>query len=117
MEILQSLQVVHACRLTHMWQKDDALLNDVKSTDQVYDKLSKEKTHMISETITLPRFIDNRKFNLYKSSETNSALSDTETLIYTFKLAQLVMNMIEFSSRDCIALNYLPQIINNVRKF
>ena len=46
MEILQGLQVVHISRLTHLWQKKiGALLNDGKSTDQIYTKLS--------ETITL----------------------------------------------------------------
>ena len=54
MEILQGLQVVHISRLTHLWQKKiDALLNDGKSTDQIYTKLSKENFCTVSETITL----------------------------------------------------------------
>lgn len=95
----------------------DALLNYRKSTDQIYAKLSKENTPTVSETITLPKFIDNRKFNLRKSNETNSVLSDAETLIYTVKSVTSMMNMIVFSSRDYIAFNYLPQKINNAKKF
>ena len=37
----------------------DDLLNDRKSTDPVYAKLSKESTCTISETITSPNFIEN----------------------------------------------------------
>ena len=44
-------------------------------------------------------------------------LSEAETLIYTVKSVTSMMNMIVFSSRDYIAFNYLPQIINNVKKF
>ena len=92
-------------------------MNDGKSTNQVYAKLSKENTRTVSETITPPKFIDNRKFNLRKSNETNSVLSEAETLIYTVKSGTSMMNMIAFSSRDYIAFNYLPQIINNVKTF
>ena len=40
-------------------KKVDDLLNDRKSTDQVYTKLSKENTCTISEPITSPKFIEN----------------------------------------------------------
>ena len=95
----------------------DAWSNDGKSTDQVCAKLSKENTRTVSETITSPKFTDNRKFNLRKSNETNSVLSEAETLIYTVKSVTSMMNMIVFSSRDYIAFNYLPQIINNIKNF
>ena len=95
----------------------DGLLNDRKSTDQVYAKLSKENTCTISETITSPRFIDNRKFNIYKSNKINSVLSEAETLIYTVKLVTSMMSMIVFPSSDYIAFNYMPKIIINVKKF
>ena len=98
-------------------EKLDTFLNDGKSTDQVYAKLSKENTRTVSDTITSPKFIDNGKFNLRKSNKTNSVLSEAETLIYTVKTVTSMMNMTVFSSRDYITCNYLPQIINNVKKF
>ena len=79
--------------------------------------ISKENTRTASETTTSPKFIDNRKFNLRKSNKTNSVLSEAETLIYNVKSVTSMMNMIVFSSRNYIAFNYLPQIINNVKKF
>ena len=79
--------------------------------------ISKENTRTTSETTTSPKFIDNRKFNLRKSNKTNSVLSEAETLIYNVKSVTSMMNMIVFSSRDYIAFNYLPKIINNVKKF
>ena len=74
----------------------DALLNDGKSTDQVYATLSKENTLTFSETITSPKFIGNRKFNLRISNETNSVLSETEPLTYNVKSVASMMNMIIF---------------------
>ena len=70
---------------TQYYRKDSSLFHEVHkrlasalSTDQVYNNLSKAAAETVSETISGPKFVNNRKFAL-KTEHSNVQRKDTKS--------------------------------------
>ena len=105
------------------FRKDEFLLSKVDnmlgkglSTDKIYNNLTKQKTNTVSETITGPKLIDNRKYTAYRNSSAESKLTEAEVLISSFASNNLVENVI-FTKDRYVSFNTLPQMINDLYRF
>ena len=70
----------------------------------------------MSETITNPKFIDNRKY-IKKSTSSDTNFSEPESLIYEVKSEKSMIQTVVFKNRDYLAFNCLPEMMCNLKKF
>ena len=88
------------------------------STDQIYTGLIRDEARTVSETLANPKFIDNRKYLLKMDKNLQSSTaSEAETLIHQVKDTKCMLNTVVFSPVDYVAMNYVPAMIDNLRKF
>ena len=74
----------------------------------------KVRTNTVSETMLLPKLINNQKF---AKKETNgNVLSKAEALIYNEKSITSLMSTVVFSERDNVSCNFLPHTISNLKR-
>lgn len=98
----------------------DELLQAGLSTERVYCKMTKKNPSSLSETITNPKLIDNRKCagkkeaNQLKKSSCDH--SEAEALIASLQSLQLV-NSVTFNKEQYISVNYLPSMLNDLNRF
>ena len=87
-------------------------------TDKVYNTLIKEKTTTVSETITDPKMIENRKYKNMKatSSETTLERSEPETLIRSLQTIPL-NSSVTFTKEQYISVNSSPNMLNDIYRF
>ena len=96
----------------------DNLLEEGMPTDKVYNTLIKEKTTTVSETITDPKMIENRKYKNMKatSSETTLERSEPETLIRSLQTIPL-NSSVTFTKEQYISVNSSPNMLNDIYRF
>ena len=87
-------------------------------TDKVYNTLIKEKTTTVSETITDPKMIENRKYKNMKatSSETTLERSEPETLIRSLQTIPL-NSSVTFTKEQYISVNSSPNMLNDIYRY
>ena len=87
-------------------------------TDKVYNTLIQEKTTTVSETITNPKMIENRKYKNMKatSSETTLNHSEPETLIRSLQTIPL-NSSVTFTKEQYISVNSSPNMLNDIYQF
>ena len=96
----------------------DNLLEEGMPTDKVYNTLIQEKTATVSETITDPKMIENRKYKNMKatSSETTLNHSEPETLIRSLQTLPL-NSSVTFTKEQYISVNSSPNMLNDIYRF
>lgn len=106
------------------YRKDPSLIHTVDkqlatgmSTDQVYNNLSKVETKTLSETISGPKFVENRKY-LSKSEqiEVKEKTSETEQMIASLKANPLVSS-VTFTKEEYISVNSTPYMLEDLYRF
>jgi len=89
------------------------------STDRVYSTIAKKKGETVSQTVTGPKVIDNRKYASKKASESNSQQdvhSEAEVLVSSLQTIPLV-NSVTFSKEQYVSANVLPNMLNDLFRF
>ncbi len=106
------------------YRKDPALFNEIDelldkgySTDKVYCEIAKRKEHSVSETVTGPKMIDNRKFATKMKDNNNmpqKTLSEVENLVSSLQEADSMVNTVIFDKEQYISVNFLHQMIDDL---
>lgn len=109
------------------YRKDPLLSHEVDkqlasglSTDQVYNNLSKARAETVSETISGPKFVDNRKFAL-KTEHSNverkdRRSSETEQLISSLHTNPLVSSVV-FTKEEYVSVNCTQYMLEDLNRF
>jgi len=109
------------------YRKDPSLSHEVDkqlasglSTDQVYNNLSKARAETVSETISEPKFVDNRKFAL-KTEHSNeerkdTRSSETEQLISSLHTNPLVSSVV-FTKEKYVSVNSTQYMLEHLHRF
>lgn len=108
------------------YRKDPKLLKEIDhmlemgmSTDRVYSTIAKKKEETVSQTVTGPKVIDNRKYASKKASESNNqqdVRSEAEVLVSSLQTIPLV-NSVTFSKEQYVSVNVLPNMLNDLFRF
>ena len=75
------------------------MLQKGMSTDRVYSTIAKKQEETVSETVTGPKVIDNRKYASKKACESNNqqdVRSEAEALVFSLQTIPLV-NSVTFT--------------------
>lgn len=119
----------NACKpqASQYYRKDPSLCHEVDkqlasglSTDQVYNNLSKARAETVSETISSPKFVDNRKFAL-KTEHNNverkdTRSSETEQLISSLHTNPLVSSVV-FTKEEYVSVNCTQYMLEDLHRF
>ena len=75
----------------------------------------------MSENISNPKFIDNRKYYLSQQEKDDRVvvpeISEAEVLIYNVKPTDCMLLSVVFNRRGYVASNHLSEVLANVKKF
>lgn len=99
-----------------LFEEIDELLGKRYSTDKVYCQIAKKKEQSVSETVTGPKMIDNRKYAA-KNKENLSGKeteSEAENLVSTLRETDSMVQTVIFCKEQYISVNFLPQMINDL---
>ena len=100
----------------------DNMLEKGLSTDQVYTFVARKGAGTVSETISGPKLVDNRKLLMTERDSSNttcankpftSEAGDMISLLRSNDLLQFVT----FAKEHYVALNLLPQMLNDLHRF
>ena len=104
-----------------LMEKVYELLQSNASTDAIYNQLTKDTVKTVGENISNPKFIDNRKHYLAQQEKEGRVVlperSEAEVLIYNVKSTNSMLQSVVFNQRGYVALNHLPEVLANVKKF
>ena len=102
-------------------KKVDELLQSNSSIDAIYNQLTKDTLKTVSENISNPKFIENRKYYLSQQEKDNRVvvpeISEAEVLIYNAKPTNRMLLSVVFNRLGYVAFNRLPEVPANVKKF
>ena len=102
-------------------KKVDELLQSNSSTDAIYNQLTKDTVKTVSENISNPKFISNRKYFLAQQGKEDRFVvperSEAEVLIYNVKPTNRMLLSVVFNKRGYVAFNHLPEVLANVRNW
>ena len=90
------------------------------STERIYSKLAREKEATVSQTVTGPKVIDNRKHASKKAASENCIQhhkrSEAEVLVSSLQTIPVV-NSVTFSKDQYVSVNFLPNMLNDLYRF
>ena len=108
---------------TSYYRKDPALFHEIDelldkgySTDKVYCLITKKKKHSVSETVSGPKMINDRKYaakNKENFSEKETG-SEAENLVSSLRETDSMAQTVIFCKEQYITVNVLPQMINDL---
>ena len=86
--------------------KVDELLQSNSRTDAIYNQLTKDTVKTVSENISNPKFIDNRKYYLSQQEKDDKVVvperSEAEVLIYNVKPTNRMFLSVVFNQGDML---------------
>lgn len=97
----------------------DGMLEKGMSTDGIYSNISKQKEATVSQTVTGPKVIENRKYTSKKPSLDDiqpEVHSEAEVLVSSLHTVPMV-NSITFSKEQYLSVNCLPNMMNDLSRF
>ena len=97
----------------------DEMLDKGISTDRIYSSMAKEKEETVSQTVTGPKVIDNRKYAKKAASQNiiqHDVRSEAEVLVSSLHTVPMV-NSVAFSKEQYVSVNFLPNMLNDLFKF
>ena len=91
------------------------------STDQVYTSVARKGARTVSETISGPKLVDNRKLLMKRDSSNTTSTnkpftSEAGEMISLLRSNDLVQS-VTFTKELYVALNFLPQMLNDLHHF
>ena len=98
-------------------QEIDDMLQKGMSKDRVYNNIATRKEETVSETVTGPKVIDNRKYvskKAYRSNNQQDVRSEAEVLVSSL---QTIPNSVTFNKDQYISVIFLPSMLNDLFKF
>lgn len=115
----------------NLFSEVDTMLEKCLSTEQVYNDIARKQTTTVSETISGPKMINNRKQLLSKRQTTSSTCtssgskfnsssreqkSEAEEMIFSLQSNPLLQSVT--FTKDCyVAFNILPRMLNDLHRF
>ena len=97
----------------------DGMLKQGLSTDQVYSGIARKKTDTVSEIISSPKLIDNRKLLMKKAESTcgkSESMSEAEEIISCLRSNDLLQS-VTFTKGEYVTFNCLPNMLNDLHRF
>jgi hypothetical protein len=93
------------------------MISEGMSTERIYSTMANRNVKTVSQTVSRPKIIDNRKLALKSSFEIEQERhSEAEILVSSLRTVPLI-NSVTFSKEQYISVNSLPNMLNDVYRF
>ncbi|XP_022809025.1 uncharacterized protein LOC111346004, partial [Stylophora pistillata] len=106
------------CKDPEVFSTIDNLLDKGMSTDRIYSEMADRNTDTVSQTISDPKMIANRRYHYKSSGDTSTATeySEAESLIAGLHKVP-ILNSVTFTKEQYTSVNVPSHVMNDIYRF